>query len=240
MKKLNSIKKMRCYKKLDSVKLVDIDYDIVDGLKLLQTRARAKFIESVDVAVNLGIDTRKSDQNIRNHVIMPYGIGRNVRVAVFAQGDDALLAKGAGADLVGLEDLYDQIKIYGCCNFDVVLASPDVMYVVSKLGSILGPRGLMPHPKMGTVSKDIVESIKNIKSGQVRYKNDKNGIVHAAIGKIDFDLIKLQKNLETFIASIKHVKPIQCKGTYIKKIFVSTTMGKSVLISKNSLGMSIF
>lgn len=214
-------------------------YAVIDGLKLLQIKAKANFVESVDVAVNLGIDTRKSDQNVRSHVMMPYGIGKNVRIAVFAQNEDVVLAKKEGIELVGLEDLYNKIRTYGCDNLDVVLASPDVMNVVGKLGSILGPRGLMPHPKMGTVSKNILESIKRIKLGQVRYKNDKNGIIHVAIGKINFDVIKLQKNLEALLISIKQVKPIQCKGTYIRKIFVSTTMGRSVLIDNNSLGISI-
>lgn len=217
-----------------------MQYDIIDGLRLLKTTTRVKFVESVDVAINLGINTRKSDQNVRNNVVMPYGIGKNVRIAVFAQGDDVRLAKSAGADLVGLEDLYDHININGCNNFDIVLSSPDVMHIVSKLGPILGPRGLMPNPKMGTVSKNIVDSIKNIKLGQVQYKNDRNGIIHVVIGKINFDIIKLKENLESLITSIKQVKPVQCKGTYIKKIFVSTTMGKSVLINKDSLGVSIF
>lgn len=217
-----------------------MQYDILDGLKLLQKTATVKFIESVDAAINLGINTRKSDQNVRNSVVMPYGIGKNVRVAVFTQGDNVALAKKMGADLVGLEDLYDQIKMDGCDKLDVVLASPDVMHIVSKLACILGPRGLMPNPKMGTVSKNIPESIKNIKLGQVRYKNDKNGIIHVGIGKINFSLMQLQKNLESLIVSIKRSKPIQCKGTYIKKIFLSTTMGRSVLIDKNSLDVLIF
>lgn len=217
-----------------------MQYDIIDGLKLLRETTRVKFVENVDAAINLGINTRKSDQNIRNSVIMPYGIGKNIRIAVFAQGDDVILAKKAGADLAGLENVYDHIKLHGCDNLDVVLASPDVMHIVSELGAILGPKGLMPNPKMGTVSTHISESVKNIKLGQIRYKNDKNGIIHVGIGKINFDLMQLQKNLEALIVSIKKVRPIQCKGMYIKKIFLSTTMGKSVLLNKNSLDVSIF
>lgn len=239
MKKLGNKRKINGNRIQNCITSSVKQYEIIDGLRLLQIEAKAKFIESVDVSVNLGVDTRRSDQNVRNHVVMPYGIGKSVRIAVFAQNDDVVLAKKEGVDLAGLEDLYDQIKKNGCANLDVVLASPDVMHIVGKLGSILGPRGLMPHPKMGTVSKNILESIKNIKLGQVRYKNDKNGIIHASIGKINFDLIKLQKNLETLIVSIKNVKPVQCKGTYIRKIFISTTMGRSVLINNNSLGISI-
>lgn len=235
MKKLS--KRMRRIKDCISS---TIQYDILDGLELLKMTTQVRFVESVDVAISLGIDASKSDQNVRNSVVMPYGIGKNLRVAVFAQGNDVILAKNAGADIVGLEDLFNQIKIHGCADLDVVLASPDVMHIVSKLGPILGPRGLMPNPKMGTVSKNILESVKNIKLGQIRYKNDKNGIIHAAIGKINFDLIKLQKNLETLVTSIKQVKPAQCKGAYIKKIFVSTTMGGSVLINQNSLSVSRF
>lgn len=217
-----------------------MQHDVLDGLKLLQQMSHVKFIESVDVAINLGINTRKSNQNVRGSVVMPYGIGKNVRVAVFTQGDNVRLAKKAGADLVGLEDLYDQIKIDGFDKLDVVLASPDVMHIVSEFASVLGPKGLMPNLNMGTVSRNIPESIKNIKLGQVRYKNDKNGIIHAGIGKIDFDLMQLQKNLEALVFSVKRSKPIQFKGVYIKKIFLSTTMGKSVLINKNSLNISIF
>ncbi|ADV33940.1 50S ribosomal protein L1 [Candidatus Blochmanniella vafra str. BVAF] len=218
-----------------------VQYSIVDGLKLLKNTVKAKFIESVEAAINLGIDARKSDQSIRSNVILPHGIGKSVRVAVFTQGKDKIkLAKDAGAELVGLEDLYDKIKADGCVGFDVVLASPDVMHIVSKLGSILGPRGLMPNPKMGTISSDIQESIKNVKLGQVRYKNDKNGIVHAIFGKIDFSIIDLKENLETLIASIQQVKPVQFKGTYIKKISISTTMGKSVILDKNSFSMVIY
>ncbi|AGC03831.1 50S ribosomal protein L1 [Candidatus Blochmanniella chromaiodes str. 640] len=211
-----------------------IQYHVLDGLELLKKMASAKFVESVDTAINLGIDARKSDQNIRNNVILPHGIGRDIHVAVFTQGDNIVLAKNAGADLVGLEDLYDQIKNK---NYrpDVVIASPDVMNVVSKLGPILGPRGLMPNLKMGTVSHDIAESVKNVKSGQIRYKNDKSGIIHSTIGKINFDLIQLKENLEALIVSLKQAKPILYKGTYIKKVTISTTMGRSISVDRNSL-----
>lgn len=216
-------------------------YNILDGLRLLKETKYTKFVESVDVSIKLGIDSRKSDQNIRNHVIMPNGIERNLEIAVFVQMNDVDLVKKEGIDLVGLENLYTKIKTEGCNNLDIVLATPSVMNIVGKLGSILGPKGLMPNPKMGTVSKNIIESIRNVKSGkQVRYKNDKNGIIHVTIGKTNFDLIHLQKNLESLITSIKQVKPIQCKGTYIKKVFVSTTMGGSVLIDKDSLGIPIY
>lgn len=217
-----------------------VQYSVLDGLKLLQTSKRVKFIESVDVAINLGIDARKSEQNVRGNVILPYGSGRKVRIAVFAQGDNIKLAQLEGADLVGLEDLCDFIKKEGCKSFDVIIASPDVMHVVSKLGSILGPRGLMPNPKLGTVSQNIVETVKNIKLGQISYKNDKNGVIHSVIGRINFNINHLQENLEVLIKSIKQVKPVQCKGTYIKKIFVSTTMGKSIVIDKSSLHSSLF
>lgn len=211
-----------------------VEYDILVGLDLLKKWTQVKFIESVDVAITLNIDPRKSDQNIRSYVVLPHGIGRNVCVAVFTQGLNVALAKNAGADIVGLEDIFDQVK-QGKYKLDVVIASPEVMHVVGKLGPILGPRGLMPNLKMGTVSSNIVESVKNAKLGQVRYRNDKNGVIHAIIGKVNFESIQLKENLEALILSIKQAKPIQCKGTYIKNIIISTTMGKSILVNKNSL-----
>lgn len=215
-------------------------YHILEGLELLRETSKTQFVESVDVAVNLGINTRKSDQNIRHSVIMPHGTGQNMRIAVFTQGNDVDLIKKEGINLVGLEDVFNYIKLKGCNNIDIVLASPDVMTIVSKLGSILGPRGLMPNPKIGTVSKDIVGSIRKIRAGQVQYRNDKNGIIHVVIGKINFDSLHLKKNLEALIASIKQVRPVSCKGTYIKKISISTTMGGSVCVEKNSLGILTF
>ncbi|URJ23286.1 50S ribosomal protein L1 [Blochmannia endosymbiont of Camponotus sp. C-003] len=211
-----------------------IQYNVLDGLKLLKKMKRVKFIESVDTAINLGIDARKSDQNIRNNVILPHGIGRNIHVAVFTQGDNIVSAKNAGADIAGLEDLYDQIKNKKY-RPDVVIASPDVMNIVSKLGPILGPIGLMPSLKMGTVSHDIAESVKNVKLGQIRYKNDKNGIIHSTIGRINFDIIQLKENLEALIVSLKQSKPVLYRGTYIKKITIATTMSKSISIDQNSL-----
>lgn len=211
-----------------------VQYSVTDGLQLLKKNTKVKFIESVDVAINLGIDARKSDQNIRSNVILPHGIGRDVRIAVFTQGDNILLAKNAGADLVGLDDLSDEIKT-GKYRLDVVIASPDVMHVVSKLGPILGPKGLMPNLKMGTISNNVEESVKNIKLGQIRYKNDKHGIIHSTIGRINFDTIKLKENLEALIVSLRQVKPVIFKGTYIKKITLSTTMGRSVSIDQNTL-----
>lgn len=214
-------------------------YTVLEGLQLLKETTKIKFIESVDAAVNLGIDTRKSDQSVSNNVIMPYGLGKKMRIAVFTQGDSVDALKKEGIELVGLDNLYNRIKSIGCNDLDIILASPDVMHIVGKLGSILGPKGLMPNPKLGTVSNNLVESVKNIQLGQVRYKNDKNGIIHAAIGKLSFDLLHLQKNLEALIISIKRVKPAQCKGLYIKKISISTTMGGSVLIDNNSLDVSV-
>ena len=184
----------------------------------------------MDDAVNLGIDARKSDQNVRGATVLPHGTGRSVRVAVFAQGANAEAAKEAGAELVGMEDLADQIK-KGEMNFDVVIASPDAMRVVGQLGQILGPRGLMPNPKVGTVTPNVAEAVKNAKAGQVRYRNDKNGIIHTTIGKVDFDSEKLKENLESLVVALKRAKPATAKGVYIKKISqasrkaLSTTRG---------------
>ncbi|AFP85629.1 ribosomal protein L1 [secondary endosymbiont of Heteropsylla cubana] len=202
-------------------------YEINSALMLIKNLATAKFIESVDVAINLGIDPRKSDQNIRGTTLLPHGTGRNVRVAVFAQGSNAEAARTAGAHLVGMDDLADHIK-KGEVNFDVVIASPDAMRVVGQLGPLLGPRGLMPNPKVGTITSNISEAVKNVKAGQIRYRNDKNGIVHASIGKINFDSNKLRENLEALLFSLKKAKPPQTKGIYIKKITISTTMGTGV------------
>ncbi|URJ25035.1 50S ribosomal protein L1 [Candidatus Blochmannia ocreatus (nom. nud.)] len=238
MNKFNKNKKNRKKNKKIYIMQKDCDnsqqYNISDGLEILKKMKKAKFIESVDVAINLGIDTRKSDQNIRSSVVLPHGIGRNIQVAVFAQGENIKLAKDAGADIVGLEDLCNKIKIEKYLP-DVIIASSDVMPLINKLGPILGPKGLMPNIKMGTISNNISESVKKAKLGQIRYKNDKNGIIHATIGKINFDTSYLRENLETLILSIKHVKPYTHKGTYIKKINISTTMGKSVTIDQNSI-----
>lgn len=210
------------------------DYDIAEAITLLKELATANFRESVDVAVNLGIDARKSDQNVRGAAVLPNGTGRDVRVAVFTQGANAEKAKEAGADIVGMEDLAELVK-KGEMNFDVVIASPDAMRVVGQLGQILGPRGLMPNPKVGTVTPDVVTAINNAKSGQIRYRNDKNGIIHTTIGKADFDDAKLQENLEFLLEALKKAKPANAKGQYIKKLSISTTMGAGVSVNQASL-----
>ncbi|MEA9393338.1 50S ribosomal protein L1 [Acerihabitans sp. TG2] len=224
-------KRMRVIRdKVDSTKL----YEINAAVTLLKELATAKFVESIDVAVNLGIDARKSDQNVRGATVLPNGTGRTVRVAVFTQGANVEAAKAAGADLVGMDDLADQIK-KGEFNFDVVIASPDAMRVVGQLGQILGPRGLMPNPKVGTVTPNVAEAVKNAKAGQVRYRNDKNGIIHTTIGKADFDTDKLRENLESLLVALKKAKPSQAKGVYIKKISLSTTMGAGLSIDQSGL-----
>ncbi|MGJ8694391.1 MAG: 50S ribosomal protein L1 [Thalassotalea sp.] len=210
------------------------DYEINEALSLLKELATAKFRESVDVAINLGIDARKSDQNVRGATVLPNGTGRDVRVAVFTQGANAEKAKEAGADIVGMEDLAEQVKA-GVMDFDVVIATPDAMRVVGQLGQILGPRGLMPNPKVGTVTPDVVTAVNNAKAGQIRYRNDKNGIIHTTIGKADFDDAKLKQNLEALLEALKKAKPANAKGQYIKKVSVSTTMGAGVTVDQSSL-----
>ncbi len=224
-------KRMRINRdKIDGAK----QYEITEAISLLKELATAKFVESVDISVNLDIDTRKSDQNIRGSTILPHGTGRSVRIAVFAQGDNATAARAAGAEMVGMEDLADLIKA-GEMNFDVVISCPEAMRVVSQLGQILGPRGLMPNPKIGTVTSYIAEAVKNAKAGQVYYRNDKNGIIHTTIGKINFESCKLKENLEAILVAIKKSKPSQAKGTYIKKISLSTTMGAGITIDPSGL-----
>ena len=210
------------------------EYEINEALALLKELATANFRESVDVAVNLGIDARKSDQNVRGATVLPHGTGRDVRVAVFTQGANADKAKEAGADIVGMDDLAEQVK-KGEMDFDVVIATPDAMRVVGQLGQILGPRGLMPNPKVGTVTPDVVTAVNNAKAGQIRYRNDKNGIVHTTIGKVDFDDAKLQENLEALLEALKKAKPANAKGTFLKKVSVSTTMGAGVTVNQGSL-----
>ncbi|SHG11772.1 50S ribosomal protein L1 [Vibrio gazogenes] len=210
------------------------EYEINEAVALLKELATAKFVESVDVAVNLGIDARKSDQNVRGATVLPHGTGREVRVAVFTQGANADAAKEAGADLVGMEDLAEQVK-KGELNFDVVVASPDAMRVVGQLGTILGPRGLMPNPKVGTVTPNVAEAVKNAKAGQVRYRNDKNGIIHTTIGKVSFDVEQLKENLEALLVALKKAKPSTSKGAYVKKVSLSTTMGAGVAIDQATL-----
>jgi large subunit ribosomal protein L1 len=209
-------------------------YAIGDALSLLKELSTVKFTESVDVAVNLGIDARKSDQVVRGATTLPHGTGSVVRVAVFTQGANAEKAKAAGADIVGMDDLAEQVKA-GNMDFDVVIASPDAMRVVGQLGQILGPRGLMPNPKTGTVTPDVETAVKNAKAGQVRFRTDKNGIVHGAIGKVTFDLTAIKENLEALLGDLKRAKPSASKGIYLKKITLSTTMGPGLVIDPATL-----
>lgn len=209
-------------------------YQIADAVALLKELATAKFAESIDVSVKLGVDPRKSDQNVRGATVLPNGTGKSVRVAVFAQGANAEAAKAAGADIVGMDDLGDLVK-KGEMNFDVVIASPDAMRVVGQLGQILGPRGLMPNPKVGTVTPDVATAVKNAKSGQVRYRTDKGGIIHCTVGKIAFDVDAIQQNLEALLADLRKAKPTAAKGVYMKKITLSTTMGPGLTIDQTSL-----
>lgn len=209
-------------------------YSFADAVKLLASLPAAKFLESVDVSVNLGIDARKSEQVVRGATVMPHGTGKTVRVAVFTQGANADAAKAAGADLVGMDDLAQQIQA-GNMNFDVVVASPDAMGVVGRLGQVLGPRGLMPNPKVGTVTMDVATAVKNAKAGQVRYRSDKNGIVHCSIGKINFDANALKENLQALLENLRKTKPSASKGIYMKKVTLSTTMGPGLIIDLASL-----
>jgi large subunit ribosomal protein L1 len=204
------------------------------AVKFLKELSTVKFNETVEVAVNLGIDSRKSDQAVRGATTLPFGTGSDVRVAVFAQGDAVEKAKAAGADLVGMEDLAEQIK-GGMMDFDVVIASPDAMRVVGQLGQVLGPRGLMPNPKTGTVTPDVETAVKNAKAGQVRYRTDKNGIIHGGIGKINFELEAIHGNLAALMSDLKKAKPASSKGVYIKKISLSTTMGPGITIDQVSV-----
>ena len=209
-------------------------YLIEEALGELNSKASKKFIESLDVSINLGIDTSKSDQNVRGASNLPHGNGKSFKVAVFADGDEATQAKEAGADKVGMEDLADEIKA-GNIDFDVVIATPDTMRVVSPLGQILGPKGLMPNPKSETVTKDIPNTVKNAKSGQIRYKSDKQGIIHARIGQIGYTEEQLKDNLEAFLTDVKKAKPPSAKGVYISKVTLSSTMGKGFEIDTAKL-----
>lgn len=210
------------------------EYPVTEAFETLMKFPKAKFVESVDVAIQLGIDPTKSDQNVRGATVLPHGNGRTVRVCVFTQGAAAEEAKAAGADLVGMDELAAEIK-KGMMDFDVVIASPDAMRVVGQLGQILGPRGLMPNPKVGTVTRDVAQAVKNAKSGQVRYRNDKTGVIQASIGKINFTAAQLTDNLNALLGAITKAKPSSSKGTYIKKVCVSTTMGGGVTVEKSSL-----
>ncbi len=213
-------------------------YDINEAVALLKELATAKFVESVDVAVNLGVDPRKSDQNVRGATVLPHGTGRDVRVAVFTQGANAEAATEAGAELVGMDELAAQIKA-GEMNFDVVIASPDAMRVVGQLGTILGPRGLMPNPKTGTVTPNVAEAVKNAKAGQVRYRNDKNGIIHTTIGKVDFEPAQLKENLDALLGALIKAKPASAKGVFVKKVSISTTMGAGVAVDQSTLNPTV-
>jgi large subunit ribosomal protein L1 len=216
--------------KIESGKL----YAVTDAVALLGEVSAVKFTESVDVAVNLGVDPRKSDQVVRGSSVLPNGTGKDVRVAVFAQGENAEKAKAAGADIVGFDDLAEQIKA-GNMDFDVVIATPDAMRVVGQLGQILGPRGLMPNPKVGTVTPDVATAVNNAKAGQVRFRTDKNGIIHCSVGKLGFEAQAIQQNVEALLAELKKLKPSSAKGVYVKKVTLSTTMGPGLAIDQSSL-----
>lgn len=209
-------------------------YAAADAMALLLSMPKAKFTESIDVAVILGVDPRKSDQVVRSATVLPHGTGKTVRVAVFTQGENAEKAKAAGADIVGFEDLAEEVK-KGNMDFDVVIATPDAMRIVGQLGQILGPRGLMPNPKVGTVTPDVVTAVTNAKSGQVRYRTDKTGIIHCPIGNVNFDANTLKENLEALLGDLKKAKPASAKGQYLKKITVSSTMGPGIIIDQSTL-----
>jgi len=225
-----SKKRKQIAEKIESGK----NYSLEEAVLLISEFASPKFKESIDVSINLGIDPRKSDQVVRGSTILPAGTGKEVRVAVFAQGENAEKAKIAGADLVGFEDLAESVQ-GGNINFDVVIATPDSMRVVGKLGTVLGPRGLMPNPKMGTVTTDVETAVKNAKAGQVRYRTDKNGIVHGGIGRVGFDGAAVKSNLEALLVDLRKAKPSAAKGVYIKKVVLSSSMGPGLLIDQTSL-----
>jgi large subunit ribosomal protein L1 len=216
-----------CYKDLDKDKV----YQDLEAIKILKDKSSVKFVESLDVSINLGIDAKKSDQNIRGSLVLPNGTGKSVKVAVFCDGEDAKKAAEAGADMVGMEDLVDLAK-KGDFDYDVVIATPDTMKIVSPLGQILGPKGLMPNPKVGTVSKDVEKAVKNAKSGQVQYRTDKAGIVHCSIGKVEFTEEMLVENLRALIAEVIKAKPSSAKGKYLKKISLSSSMGPSLSLDQ--------
>ena len=204
-------------------------YEIDEALEFLKKSSKLKFVESVDAAIRLGVDPKKSDQNVRGSSVLPNGTGKTVRVAVFTQGENVEKAKAAGADIVGMDDLHDQIK-GGDLNFDVVIASPDAMRVVGKLGQVLGPRGLMPNPKVGTVTADVETAVKNAKAGQVRFRTDKAGIIHTTIGKANFETEALKANLNALLSELVRLKPSSAKGQYLRKVALSTTMGPGLVV----------
>lgn len=224
-------KRQQAYQaKVDRTKL----YSLNEALSLAKELATAKFDESIDVALNLGVDARKSDQVVRGSVVLPAGTGKTMRVAVFAQGDKADAATAAGADVVGFEDLADQVKA-GNMDFDIVIATPDAMRIVGQLGQILGPRGLMPNPKVGTVTMDVATAVKNAKAGQVQYRTDKGGIVHATIGRASFGVDALEQNLRALVDALVKARPASAKGQYLKKIAVSSTMGPGVHVDQSTV-----
>jgi large subunit ribosomal protein L1 len=211
-------------------------YDVKVALKILKEASKVKFDETVEVAINLGIDPRKSDQGVRGSTVLPKGTGKSVRVAVFAQGEQAKEAAASGAEHVGMDDLAEKIQ-KGMMDFDVVISTPDAMPIIGKLGKVLGPRGLMPNPKSGTVTKDVKQAIANAKAGQVRYKTDKNGIIHCAIGKVSFEETALLENLNALLNDLVKAKPSSSKGIYMKKICLSTTMGPGVIVDQGTLAV---
>ena len=225
MSQLNTKRMKECYKDLDTSKV----YQDLEAIKILKEKSSVKFVESLDVSINLGIDAKKSDQNIRGSLVLPNGTGKTVKVAVFCEGEDAQKATAAGADIVGMEDLAEMVK-KGDFDYDIIIATPDTMKIVSPLGQILGPKGLMPNPKVGTVSKDVEKAVKNAKSGQVQYRTDKAGIVHCAIGKVEFTEEKLAENLRALLAEVVKAKPSSSKGKYLKKISLSSSMGPSLMV----------
>jgi large subunit ribosomal protein L1 len=225
MNKLKTKRMKECYKDVDKNKI----YQDLEAIKILKEKSSVKFVESLDVSINLGVDGNKSDQNIRGSLVLPNGTGKSVKVAVFCDGEDAKKAKTAGADMIGMEDLVDLAK-KGDFDFDVVIATPETMKIVSPLGQILGPKGLMPNPKVGTVSKDVAKAVKNAKSGQVQYRTDKSGIVHCSIGKVEFTEEKLAENLRALITEVVRARPSSAKGKYLKKISLSSSMGPSLLV----------
>ena len=227
---MTSKRKKLSNEKIDRDKL----YSVEEALSLVKEFAVSKFDESIDVSINLGVDPKQSDQVVRGSTVLPNGTGKSIRVAVFAQGENAEKAKSAGADIVGFEDLAEKIKA-GEMNFEVLIATPDAMRVVGQLGQILGPRGLMPNPKVGTVTPDVETAVKNAKGGQVRYRTDKAGIIHCSIGSSAFEAQKLQENLDALLADLKKAKPASAKGVYLKKVSMSSTMGPGIKVDQASL-----
>lgn len=224
-------KRVKAFKeKVDPAK----NYPVSEAVAILNELSSVKFKESIDVSVNLGVDPRKSDQVVRGATVLPNGTGKTVRVAVFAQGEKATEASEAGADIVGMDDLAAEVKA-GNLNFDVVIATPDTMRIVGQLGQVLGPRGLMPNPRLGTVTQDVAEAVKNAKSGQMRYRTDKNGIIHGGVGQVGFDPEAIKQNVEALLADLKKIKPASAKGIYVKKVTLSTTMGAGIAIDQASL-----